>query len=407
MNHRLTLPLLLLLLWTNSACAAETISGTVRNQTTNSPAVGNEVLLLGLGQSMQEEDRTRTNAQGEFTLNVASPDEQHVVRVLHQGVNYDRTVSETAPLEMIVYNSVAKVPGLSGEIGMAQVESDGKVLKITEMYAITNASNPPVTQSRRDNFEISLPKNASLDSVEVRSGKGMWVKAAAEPLKGKNGKYGINFPMRPGDTLFKFVYHLPYEEPTTFHLKLPYPIARFGVMHPPSMAFKALRSGTFTSPGIASGLRIEQAVAKPVVGEVPAFEISGIGTAPQHGTDARAMPPSPVTSVPAAATQSQVNSSIAPEQTKERPWLAILTIVVILAAGTAIVWWMNASAFGRGRKLKPAAVSASAGTSLLDSLKEELFQLESDRVHGAITAEEYTTTKQALDAMIERALAKK
>ena len=393
-----------------AALAADTITGVARNQTQDRLAAGDEVILLRLDQGMQEEDRTKTDSKGAFSVKVLSPDKLHIVRIVHQGVNYDQAVSGTAPLEMSVYDSVPKIPGLSGEIGIAQVESDGKTLKITEMYAITNASNPPVTQSRPDNFEISLPENAAFDSVEVRSGGGMWVKVAPDLIKGKNRKYGINFPMRPGDTLFKFAYHLPYRDHTAFHLKLPYPIARFGVMHPPSMSFKALRPGAFTSPGIASGLQVEQAVARPVIGDVPAFEIWGVGTAAEHGTQTRAAPPSPAASVPTVSTRSaQINAAVAADQSREGPWLMIVATVVTLAAGTAIVLWMNSSSFNRTRKSTVAAASASGkpGPPLLDSLKEELFQLESDRLHGAITSEEYATTKQALNAVIERALARK
>jgi hypothetical protein len=266
-------------IWTIAAVAADTVTGTVRNETTGQPAVADDVVLLRLGEGMQAETWTKTNAQGAFTLNPVFPDDQHVVRVLHQGVNYDQTVRGSAPLPMVVYDAVSKIPGLSGTIGIAQMESDGKLLKVTEMYVITNSSNPPVTQSRADNFEIDVPAIAAFESVQVRSGTGMWVKIAPVPVEGQEGKYSINFPMRPGDTLFKCVYHLPYRPPTTLHLRLPYPITNFGVMHPPSMSFKALRRDAFKSPGLAGGLRVEQAVATPLMGDVPAFEISGLGKA--------------------------------------------------------------------------------------------------------------------------------
>jgi hypothetical protein len=92
----------------------------------------------------------------------------------------------------------------------------------------------------------------------------------------------VDFPIRPGETLFKFVYHLPYSGPTTLQVKLPYPIRNFAVMHPPSMSFKPSSSQAFTSPGLAQGLRVEQAVSKPVVRGVPEFEVSGIGLAPPN-----------------------------------------------------------------------------------------------------------------------------
>ena len=34
----------------------------------------------------------------------------------------------------------------------------------------------------------------------------------------------MDFPIRPGDTLFKYVYHLPYSGPSPLQVKLPYPI---------------------------------------------------------------------------------------------------------------------------------------------------------------------------------------
>ena len=44
------------------AFAADTISGTVRNQTTGKAAAGDEVILLRLKNGMEEESRTRTDA---------------------------------------------------------------------------------------------------------------------------------------------------------------------------------------------------------------------------------------------------------------------------------------------------------------------------------------------------------
>jgi hypothetical protein len=224
-----------------------------------------------------------------------------------------------------VYDAVSRIPGLSGTIGIAQMESDGERLKITEMYAITNSSNPPVTQSRQDNFEIDVPAIATFESVEVKSGSGLWVKIAPVPVKGPEGKYGIDFPIRPGDTLFKWVYHLPYRAPTTLHLKLAYPITNFGVMHPPSMSFTALRRDTFRSPGLAGGLRVEQAVTTPLMGDVPAFEVSGFENAREHAP--RNPSASPAINRPAAA-----------DRTRNAVWLMLSEVIVILAVGTLTMW---------------------------------------------------------------------
>ena len=113
----------------------------------------------------------------------------------------------------------------------------------------------------------------------VKKGGGVWVNALPVPIKGQQGRYAVDFPIRPGDTLFKYVYHLPYSGSSKLQVKLPYPIRNFAVMHPPSMSFKPSDAQAFTSPGLAQGLRVEQAAGKPVVRAVPAFEISGIGLA--------------------------------------------------------------------------------------------------------------------------------
>src|SRR5215470_18543469 len=75
---------------------AQTITGTVHNETTGRASVGDEVVLIRLGEGMEEEAHTKTGADGAFTLNVVAPNAEHFVRVIHQGVNYDQTVNGTS-----------------------------------------------------------------------------------------------------------------------------------------------------------------------------------------------------------------------------------------------------------------------------------------------------------------------
>ena len=69
--------------------AAETLSGTVTNATTGKPAAGDEVILIKLGNGMEEAARTKADAQGNFSFNY---DDQgpHLVRAVQQGVTYHR-----------------------------------------------------------------------------------------------------------------------------------------------------------------------------------------------------------------------------------------------------------------------------------------------------------------------------
>ena len=54
-------------------------------------------------------------------------------------------------------------------------------------------------------------------------------------------------------------------------------------------------------------------------------------------------------------------------------------------------------------KSQPAP-SAQRSSSILEALKEELFQLEVDRKQGNISQQEYEKAKSALDHTLERAL---
>lgn len=321
-----------------SACAADMLNGTVRNRTTGKTAAGDEVILLRLQNGMEEEARTRIDATGAFSLPLLSAAAAHIVRVIHQGVNYDQTVSGKGPLEMAVYDAVPRIRDLQGTLGIAQVESDGEMLKVTEMYSIANDSVPPVTQAGPRNFEISIAPNATLDSLVVKKGGGVWVNLAPVLIKGQQGRYAVDFPIRPGDTLFKFVYHLPYSEPTRLQVKLPYPIRNFAVVHPPSMSFKPSLAQAFTSPGMAQGLRVEQAVGKPVVRAVPAFEISGIGLAVPAQAAGASSQTSPAVTAAKPDTPASVTLPVAASPLENGMWIFISGIAAILTAIAYAIW---------------------------------------------------------------------
>lgn len=419
MNTRPLLAIAFLIALTLPASAAAAISGTVRNSTSAQVAAGEDVILLRFGKGMEEVSRAKTDAQGAFTFNETSTTDQYMVRVVHQGVNYDQTVVGTAPLAIQVFDAVAKIPGLSGKMGIAQVESDGKIVKVTEMYDISNRSAPPVTQAGKRNYEILLPEKAALESVQARREGGVWIKVQPAPVSGQPRLYTIDFPLRPGDTLIKFAYRLPSGGPTKVHLRLPYPIEKFAVMHPRSIIFKAERPGIFTNPGLAGDWQVEAAIAQPVVGDL-GFQVSGIGIASTQTGPARpnpASPQQPAASAPPAVAAAPPASAGAPNsasaqlpsapasasaEPQRTSWLAPLAIAGVLMAGAlAFFWWM--------RKAPPrAAAAASSGAPpLLEALKEELFQLEVDRAHGSISAAEYDESRQAINHTLERAMGKR
>jgi len=400
MNIRSEIKSTLLLFWVYYALfasASDAIHGSVRNLTTGHPAVGDEVVLLRLAEGMEAESSTRTDADGAFTLPLATPGAQYVVRVIHQGVNYDQALSSSSPLEISVFDAVAKVPGLLGNLGIVKVESADEMLKVTEMYSISNASSPPVTQTGLRNFEFSLAQEAKLDLFQARKAGGVWVNLTPVPVKGKQGDWAVDFPLRPGDTLFKFTYRIPYDGLATLHVKLAYPIENLAIVHPTAMNFRALRANSFTSPGLVQGMKLEQAVAKPVAREVPAFEISGVGVASTAQAESA---PEALPSLPALIDSNPAKPAPAPTSTakasQSQAWLVLAGIMAVLLAGVA-GWW---------RSKKSIAVLGMKAESVIDSLKQALDQLEVEKRRGEISAEQYDSTRQALDMSLKRAVAR-
>jgi len=385
-----------------SALAADAITGKVTNRTTKQPAVGDEVVLLRLSEGMEEAARTRTGAQGTFTLPVAKPGAQYIVQVVHQGVKYDQKVSSSAPLEIAVFNAVPKIPGVTGSMGIVEMSAAGESLKITEMYAITNASQPPVTQAGPRNFEFSLPEKAKLDSFETKRVGSIWVNAAPVAVAGKPGQYAVDFPLRPGDTLFKYRYSVPYAGAATLRLRLAYPIKSFAVGHPSSMKFKAQKTQAFKSLGLVQGLELEAAASPLAAGNVPVFEISGLGAVVAPSETAVAPPPTLPQQAPVAnpVAPAQTTQGSLPGQSGKEFWAIGAAIGAIFAAILFVVV--------RKKQLASATSPTPSGPeSVVAALQEELSQLEEEKSHGKISEDQYDSTKQALNLSIRRALARK
>ncbi len=399
-NFRVVLALLLSV----ATASATVISGRVTNQTRGIPAAGDDVILLRLGEGMQEVERTRTNKQGAFSLAADASNANYIVRVMHQGVNYDQTLGgPSAPLAVAVYDAVAKVPGLAGTMGIAQVESDAGNLKVTEMYSISNNSNPPVTQTNAHNFEITLPANAELSSFQVKRAGGVWVNAMPSPVRGMKAHYAADFPLRPGDTLFKFAYHLPVQSHTALKVTLAYPVKTFGVVHPASISFTSLQPRAFNSPGMVKGLQLEQLVSTKMIRDVPVFELSGLGMAPAPAQPAQVRPLTQAAaqrpSAPVALQEA--SAELLQEKIKEELWAIIAAMALLLVAGVALAV--------RGRKRFSSRELSAGGEDenlAVISLKDELSQLETEKLYGAISSEEYEGAKEALNVSLQRAMAR-
>ncbi len=258
---------------------ADTISGTVTNRTTNKPSAGDDVVLIRLAQGMQELSRTKTDAKGNFKLEV--PDQAiHLVRVTHDKANYFRPApAGTESVEIDVYNAAAKVKGVTSEADVMRLQTDasGKSLQVTENFFVKNDSNPPMTQFSDRAFEFYLPAGAVVEGSAALSPGGMPVQASPVPL-GDPNHFAFVFPVRPGETRFQISYKLPYSGSMTFAPKPVMTTDTIAVMMPKSMkfdssaAYAAVTEDTTAQTYVMRNVEPSQAVD---------FTVSGTGQLPR------------------------------------------------------------------------------------------------------------------------------
>jgi hypothetical protein len=407
---------------TAASLARDAITGVVRNRTRSQFSAGDHVILLRLDQRMHEEAHTQADSQGSFTLPVQYPDKLHLVRVLHQGVTYDQQASARDVVSIDVYDAAAKVQDVTGSIEIIRAGTNGKLLHVSDMVELRNNSSPPLTQAGERTFEVYLPADAKIDSVLAAGPGKIGVMISAAPVPGEPGHYTVNFPLRPGATKFAFNYDLPYSGRATFLTRHAYPLQQLAVMLPPTMKFTSRSSAFQVLPTGNASYQVEAANLVQA-GEGPGFEISGVGALPALQAQAQASPKRQVSTLPSPALSSSGSSLAQAQSTKalntgiaseiSAPssrlpwWVPVAGAVLMLGTGGFLLWRRERrSATVMMTAVRKTEPPEQTSASPAEVLKEELSQLEVDRMHGTISGEEYDSAKLALEGTVKRALAR-
>lgn len=408
---------------------ATNLKGTVKNGTTGKPTTGDDVVLLDMSQGMQEAARTKTDAQGRFSFNYTEGAVPHMVRVLHQGVNYfpqgGMVRPGTSAVEITVYDAAAKVEGIALTVDMMRAQSEGNTLQVTELWAVKNTSTPPRTQMSDQAFEVMLPAEAQVDSGMASGPGGQPVNSAPVP-QGEKGKYAFIFPVRPGETRFQVNYHLPYTGKIKLAPRPLYAADHVVIMLPKSMQFVAA-AGYETMAGGDPNANI-QVITNVSPGQDLSFNLSGTGTVAESQQTAPAEGGGAPGGGMAQRRGGPGGGLGAPEETPDplhryRGFI-LGGLGIALALGVFyVVTRPKAATAGRAASMQPAVAAAKRaeskstparatgapaktpqnGDRLLEVLKEELFQLEMERHQGKISGEDYEKAKSALDTTLARA----
>jgi len=408
----------IVLLRCGPAAFAQTLAGTLKNGTNGKPAAGDDVVLIKLAQGMEEAARTKADVSGHFSFKLpdAGP---HLIRAIHQGVTYHRMVPSGAnSVEVVVYDVSKKTDGVSVTADVMRFQAQGSELQGIRLFAVDNTSNPPRTQMGDQHFEFFLPAGAQIDQAMAMTAGGQPINSSPVPEKEKDC-YGFVFPLRPGETQFQVVFHLPYSGELSVDPQPLYGAQHFVVMLPKTMQFTGAAGTDFKAmkdPRQSDAL--VQVASNTQVGQPLAFKISGTGALGQAGDDSQGNP-APADSATAATTGRDARPGgglgppiEAPDPLEKYRWYILGGFGLALAAGAVYIT-------GRSRAASvpdfaasdiqlpdmPARLPASGRSGLLlEALKDELFQLEVEHKQGGISRQEYERARAALDQTLERAL---
>jgi hypothetical protein len=405
------------------SASAQTLSGKVTNRTTSKPARGDDVVLLSLGQGMEESGRTQTDANGNFSVKLDNATSPHLVRISHQGVTYYRMAPPgTTSVEVQVYEVAKKVDGVSVTADVMRFRAQGSELQCIQLFAVNNASDPPRTQMSDQSFEFYLPNGAQLDQSMAMTAGGQPINSAPVPQKQKN-RYAFLFPLRPGETQFQVSYHMPYSGEASFDLKTLYGAQHFVVVLPKTMQFTAGPGATFQSmQDPRESDAVVQVASNTTAGQPLAFKISGTGRMSDESekTKGRGTPSGGAqTSGAVAGRVSRPGGGLgppidAPDPLKKYRWYILGGLGILLVAGAVHIFsrFMTATVTDFAptdveqahTPMAPKAKPADRSALLLGALKEEIFQLEVEHKQCRISQQEYEKAKAALDQTLERAV---
>jgi hypothetical protein len=411
------------------AAEAGTVRGTVKNGTTGKPAAGVEVILIQLQGGMQPVANSRSDAQGEFTFdNPGLGAQPMLVRAVYHGINFHQPVppgSSTVVVSIYEPSSDAKTINVPSHVVVFQ--PNGSKLIVGEEYQIENKSEPPKAYFRTEgNFDFALPEKSQLQQVAASGPTGMPV--VQSPIDKKNNRYSIAYAFRPGQSIVRYSYELPYpENAASVKISTIYPGGRLIVVAPPTVQ---VNGDGLAAGGQEQGMSVYGRDDVPA-GTLVAINVSGTapppdagGTADQGQQDRDAQQ--------GGGEGGGVSIQQVPGRLDSLKWPLIIGFVCLFGLLATLLWRRPVVAYAgaaspeeseaapKPQKVKAvmapkvaaavpavptngtsslADVDAAIGTSL-DALKERLFRLELRHQAGTISEQEYAQERARAEKVL-------
>jgi hypothetical protein len=264
-------------------------------------------------------------------------------------------------------------------------------------------------------YEIALPSGAHIEEAGARAPGGEPVSSTPEPVAGKPDHYFFNFPLRPGETQFQVAFHLPYAaQQATLSVPVLHDSQHVVAVLPTSMQFSAT-GAQFSAMTEEKGSNV-QVASNAHAGDQIAMTVSGAGVLADENSQGRqadsGMPGNAQTSGGPGGGLGAPIEAPDPLSRYRVPLLGVLAVVLIAGAlfvvrrrspEVAVAPGGEAALAQESPVARPSTTATKRNASLLEGIKEELFQLELDRQQGRISEAEYADAKAALDKTLKRA----
>lgn len=280
---------------------------------------------------------------------------------------------------------------------MMVLEGDGSRLKVNELYTVQSNSGSSPAKTGQLTLEIYLPDGAAITQATARSAGVQSVKTILVPLREKN-RYAFTYAVRAGQTQYTVTYTLPYNGQLRIDPRITYPTTQLMLVAPDTMRLVPEDTSALVPANDPQLHNVSVHVASDVTLQRNlAFEVQGSGSLTrlqeqgQPSAAAQRGPTAAGGSQEGVAAQQQASAGKPPSQ-----WIFLAVLFLFLAAGATYIYSVHHTV--------PAATASPSAPSLLAEMKDEMFQLEADRLQGKLSPEEYDAAKTALDRAMRKIL---
>lgn len=387
--------------------SAGTVSGTVKNGTTNQPVAHTDVILLQLQGGMQAVATVKTDASGHFTItNSVLGTAPMLLRVPYKGILYHQPVTPNTPtVDVTVYEPTRDPNSFAVTSCEIVVQPKGSDLAIGEQYIIQNQTHPPVAFFLKDgSFRFQVPPGAQVNQVSAWDSSGMPVIQGT--IDKGSGVEAVDWPFRPGENGVRISYQLPYtSNQASIQTTSVYDVQRVILAVPPGLQVTA---AGFSPAGNEQGFDIY--TRDSVAANTPlAISLSGTASAATDSQD-------PSANSRAGTADDVATTALPPRLDNNLKYILVAGFAGLFILGVIFLWRRPIAQTAAAAPASvattdsiasapsaqtPALTSATSteqvereATRSFDELKETLFRLELRHQAGTISDQEYTRERE-------------